>query len=127
MVISSLILGLILYWGFRKGLIINKLIDIKLFRNDFSGFPLPDWCIYSLPDALWMFSLILLIITLWDFNFNKYCIIWISISYLTGIMFEILQKTTLIKGTFDYKDLVFMTIASILPILITYKFKGVST
>ncbi len=127
MVVSSLVLGLIIYLGFREDLIINKLIDIKLFRNDFLGFSLPDWFIYSLPDALWMFSLILLIITFWDFKLNKSCIIWIAISYLTGIMFEISQNTTIIKGTFDYMDLIFMTIASIFPILLTYKLKGVMT
>jgi hypothetical protein len=127
MVISSLVLGLIIYLAFREGLIINKLIDIKLFRNDFLGFSFPDWFIYSLPDGLWMFSLVLLIITYWDFNLNKSCIIWITISYLAGIMFEISQKTTLIKGTFDYIDLIFMTVASIFPILLTYKLKGVMT
>jgi len=121
----SLILGLIIYIGFRDNLIINRLIHMEVIKDYCSLIKLPNWFIYSLPDALWMFALILLIVTIWNFTLSKPCIIWIIISFLTGILFEILQKPKFIIGTFDYIDLIFIIVASIFPILLTFKLKGV--
>ncbi len=122
---ASLILGLIIYLGFRDNLIINKLIHMEVIKDYCLLIKLPNWVIYSLPDALWMFALILLVVTIWNFTLSKSCIIWIIISFLTGILFEILQKPRFIKGTFDYIDLIFIIVASIFPILLTFKLKGV--
>lgn len=124
MIISSLIFGLLIYLGFRDNLIINKLIHGMIIKDYCLSASLPNWFVYSLPDALWMFALILLIVTIWDFDFTKSCIAWIIISFLTGVLFEILQKLKMINGTFDYIDLIFMIIASILPILLTFKVRG---
>jgi len=77
---------------------------------------LPQWIIYSLPDALWMMALTMLVMMIWDFNLHKKSIPWIAIAIAVGILYEIFQGFYIVRGTFDGTDLIFIFMGALLPI-----------
>lgn len=81
---------------------------------------LPNWIIYSLPDALWMLGLVTLVLLIWDFKINSRSIPWIILAILTGIFYEIFQAFRLVKGTFDIIDIGVMIVAALIPLSLTY-------
>lgn len=88
---------------------------------------LPDWFVYSFPDGLWLFSYISLILIIWKNQITKHSIIWILIIPLYAIILEIGQLLSYLKGTFDFNDLLFYSVAVITPFilfrnLLTFKF-----
>ena len=86
-----------------------------LFQNG----QIPQWIIYSLPDALWMSALMLLILMIWNFKLHLKSIPWVVMAILTGVSYEIFQGYHLIRGTYDPVDLLFIMIGAFLPISFT--------
>ena len=87
---------------------------------------IPKWMIFSLPDALWVYSLTAFMIITWNDNpMSKNAMFWMSLGPILGIAPEFGQKIGIVSGTFDLVDLLFIIIASILPFLNLKKyFKG---
>ncbi len=79
---------------------------------------IPHWIIYSLPDALWMLALTMLILLIWDFKLHRKSILWIAMAIMVGILFEISQRLHIVHGTFDVIDLILMMMAALLPVSI---------
>jgi hypothetical protein len=99
-------------WFEYFALPLDNLRDLTLgFRNF-----LPDWLIYSLPDGLWIFSYMSLILLIWKNKINLHNIIWIVIAPVIVILFEFGQLLYITKGTFDYNDIAFYIVGTILPI-----------
>lgn len=90
--IVSLILGIIIYYIFKYGVIANNTIFVAFIRN-------------FIPDFLWIFSFYFFGINVTKKIFTKYIILTAIYSALLGIAFEILQKMAIIKGTFDFYDI----------------------
>ena len=88
---------------------------------------MPDWIIYSLPDALWLLSLNFIILIFWKFKINKHSIIWIISTTIIGLYSEIGQYLKIIPGTFDYKDLISLIIAIIVPFLFLKNLKSIKS
>lgn len=86
----------------------------------------PDWFLYSLPDGLWIFSYVCLMLCVWRKSISKQNIFWISIVPLVAVGSELLQFFGLVQGTFDLVDVLCYLIGFILPFLINksinYKF-----
>jgi hypothetical protein len=82
---------------------------------------LPAWVVYSLPDALWMFSFSIFILAIWGFQRSREAIAWICIALAIGTILELLQVFGIIPGQFDWCDLVSICIAAILSFCFTYK------
>lgn len=126
-VLFPLSIGIFIYLFFRsKSLIIFRWIDIFEISNKFESLRiylsqyksnLPVWLIYSVPDALWVYSLISAIFITWgkDFLNVKF---WLVISLLIAPSLEFLQFLKLFPGTFDIIDLLFYLIGSILSLTI---------
>ncbi len=95
----------------------GKVLDVLqgLVQNS----QIPDWIIYSLPDALWMLALSWVILLIWDFKINSRSIPWISFAILFGGLLETLQGFHFVPGTFDMRDLLFMFIGAVLPVSFT--------
>jgi len=128
-IITCLLSGTLIYAFARPGTIyLNQWLD-HIVGDNFqqylsamiSGFDIPGWIIYSLPDALWMMALITLILFIWDFKINSKSIPWIFSAFITGILIEIFQVFHLIRGTFDRNDLLFMIVAACIPLSFTLK------
>lgn len=79
---------------------------------------LPNWFLYSLPDGLWIFSYISLILLLWKNEIHTYNFFWVYIIFFIAIISEIGQYFNLIPGTFDVVDLIFYALGAIIPLII---------
>jgi hypothetical protein len=121
--VTPLIFGGLIYIIYRSETLLmfkyfNKIglsENIIKLRQVFENIILPSWTIFSLPDALWIFSFTNLMLIIWDYRITIQSIIWILIGPFIGIVLEIGQAFHLIRGTFDIIDLIFIIIASILP------------
>lgn len=72
---------------------------------------LPEWFLYSFPDALFLFSGVLFIDIIWDEERSKGKYLWI-LSFLTIVIgSEISQALQVVPGTFDWYDLTLMIFA----------------
>ncbi len=92
---------------------------ISRLQSIFQNVHLPGWLIYSLPDALWMLALTLLILLVWNFRLNRISILWMCIAIISGVLIECLQAFHLIRGTFDPVDLAFIFVGAFIPISIS--------
>lgn len=106
---------------------------IEIFRE--FAFPLnsnfPDWIIYSLPNGLWLYSLIISILTIWRYKINQNSIVWIFLAFLVGIGAEFGQLLGIIQGTFDINDLLIIIFFGIVALAQSinfsiFKFKTLS-
>lgn len=77
--------------------------------------------IYSLPDGLWAFALINLILIIWKYSINRYSFLWLLIAVFISLIFELAQLAGYVKGTFDYNDLLFIIIAIISSFILNRK------
>lgn len=121
--VQFLLLGGLIYILFRSNtLYINNWLlnhnlgfDLQIIRT--YTLPtrayLPEWLIYSFPDALWMLSLSTLIHTIWKDEPTKSLIIWSLITPIIALSWEIAQGLKLIKGTFDWVDILFYGLVTI--------------
>lgn len=95
---------------------------IGALRNITTGYLhlLPSWFLYSLPDALWLFSGFFIFDAIWGQKnaFNK--ILWLSILWFVAIGIEVGQAFRLVPGTFDFYDVAFMLIASLFALKIIF-------
>lgn len=82
-------------------------------------FSLESWIthfiIYTLPDAIWSFSLVIFVGALW-INRESNRLFWIFFGFLLGTSFEIGQFFGLFNGYFCVNDLVASAISSLLAI-----------
>ncbi|GAA5089552.1 hypothetical protein GCM10023210_14540 [Chryseobacterium ginsengisoli] len=127
--ILSLSFGTIIYLLFRVSTL-NVFSWIDILNIDFTNFYLrkfmiskidmfPDWFVFSLPDGLWIFSYVNLILLIWNFKINFQSLIWILIVPSISIISEIGQGLKIIRGTFDFLDLLFYALGFILPLIFT--------
>ena len=79
---------------------------------------IPEWFIFSLPDGIWIFSYVVLMISIWNFEVNKQSLFWLIIIPFIAIFSEIFQIFGLVSGTFDIIDLSFYLLGFILPFII---------
>lgn len=104
---------------------LSYFFDIARHQITFAS-KIPNWIIFSLPDALWLFSFTNLMLILWDYNFSRLSIFWIILAPLIGLFSELGQAITIIPGTFDFTDLTLLLIATILPFSIINKNKSIN-
>lgn len=122
-VILPLIIGGLTYILFRAdSLRMFKWLDfirigtnINIVRNSIGHSNLPAWIIFSLPDALWVFSFTSFMLIIWKGSFSLHSFLWILIAPIIGLLSEIGQAFHFVRGTFDITDFTLILIASILP------------
>lgn len=124
----TLLLGFLVYISFRQDTLIMfgwfdiinlsevisnyRLLTLPLAEN------LPIWFLYSLPDGLWLFSCLSILLYVWDNTISKHNIHWLLLVPAVAIFTEIGQYYSIIPGTFDMIDLTFYLVGTVLPILI---------
>ena len=72
----------------------------------------------QLPDGLWAYALISCLLIIWNRQIN---IFWISLIFITFLLFEALQHFHFIRGTGDWLDIIIYISFSIIT-LFTNKF-----
>jgi hypothetical protein len=128
---ATLCCGSLIYILFRSSSLkmfiwferINILSVIKNFRNFTSTYSniLPNFILYSLPDGLWLFSYVSLVLYLWKNELKSENIFWIFSVPLISIISELGQINKIIPGTFDIIDLLMYLLGTILPFIIYKK------
>ena len=99
----------------------DDLID-KLIHQ-VSGLSLPGGLVHVLPDALWMFALCIAILLIWDFKLNRTTISWILAACSIGFLLEFFQWSQFMPGTFDWFDVLAISIAATLSLLFTIEYR----
>lgn len=82
---------------------------------------LPDWILFSLPDGLWIFSYVCLMLAIWQNSISSKNAFWILIIPILAIGSEIGQLFGIIVGTFDFTDLLFYIFGMTLPFILFTK------
>ena len=129
--ILSLLLGTAIYSFFRPPPVILKNIyafiglesAIENIRIQLTEIALPEWFLYNFPDGLWMLSLSLCILLIWDLGFSRKSIFWIILCLCIGFGFELLQAIKIVQGIFDPLDLLFISFGFFLALTFTLKKK----
>lgn len=126
--LASLILGTSIYILFRSSTLkvfswldfigIN-ILDSNIRKSALSiSNHIPDWVLLSLPDGLWLFSYVCLMLYIWKNSITIQNLFWISIIPVIAVGSEIAQYFGLLKGTFDFTDLLLYILGGVLPLLI---------
>lgn len=124
--IFTLLLGGFIYLFFRMdGLIMFKWLEnhnnliLKLRKSiPIHHDSLPNWFLYSLPDGLWLFSYVSLVLLIWKNRITWESSFWIIVIPILIVFAEIGQLCNIVPGTFDLVDIAFYLLGAILPIII---------
>ena len=98
--------------GLKEAISYLRFFTLPFYDN------LPNWFLYSLPDGIWLFSYLSILLLIWDNKISKHNIHWVLLIPSIAIFSEIGQLFEIVSGTFDITDLVFYLAGTILPILI---------
>lgn len=79
---------------------------------------IPDWVLLSLPDGLWLFSYVCLMLYIWKNSITVQNLFWIGIIPAIAIASEVAQCFGVLQGTFDPMDLLLYILGGISPLLI---------
>lgn len=82
---------------------------------------IPNWIKFSLPDGLWLFSFISLMLVIWNNEINYRNLFWLIGLPLIALLSEIGQSISIVRGTFDWNDITMYLIAFTLPFVINKK------
>jgi len=116
--------GFLIYFLFRDdSILLNRWThglfngpQLEAIRRYFQNLHLPHWFKYSLPDGLWMASLMIIILLIWDFKVHFRALTWMALAFASGVFIEAAQGIGWIPGTFDVMDLVWILIGGLFPI-----------
>ncbi|MBI4931414.1 MAG: hypothetical protein HY841_11665 [Bacteroidetes bacterium] len=101
-VLLPVLIGCIIYFFYRNTFITE--------RTNITS--VPNWIKYNLPDGLWFYALLSSLIFIWNKKLSFYFGLWFLSTIALGFLSEILQAQNIIRGTFDWKDLLTYFIAT---------------
>ena len=132
LICMALLAGLYLYFMYRsQDTVVNIILEKLGARDNFAlmdiwnaHYSIPQWCMYSLPEGLWVFAATLLSLRL-VINIKQYQIKLKFLPFALTLLIELLQSLRITNGQFDWIDvavsLVFTAIALAIPSKEKYK------
>ncbi len=125
-VMLPLLIGGGIYIGFRSESLllfqwiehlggIHLVTELRALTTEIS---LPNWVIYSLPDALWLYAFTYSILLIWEKQMHQISLGWLAIVFILGIGNELGQFYGIIPGTFDPIDLGLSILALFIPLML---------
>lgn len=81
------------------------------------AYKIAEWILFSLPDGLWIFSYVSLMLCIWNNTVSLNNFFWILIIPFLAIGSEIGQGLGFIPGTFDVADLLLYILGMTFPFL----------
>jgi hypothetical protein len=131
----TLLFGGLVYISFRQDTL--KMFDwfgrvdhselvsrLRMFTLPLADF-LPNWFLYSLPDGLWLFSYLSILLVVWNNEISKHNAYWLLSVPTIAIVSEIGQWFGIVPGTFDVFDLLFYLAGTVFPILLFTNLKTI--
>lgn len=126
--VVSIFIGGLIYLLFRPANLImfvwidhlglSESLEDKRIKSKIILEYIPEWFIYSAPNAFWVFSFGMLMVSIWGIEKKLKIVFWSSTILLIGIFSEILQYFKLIPGVFDVLDIVFYTLGFLFLLLL---------
>ena len=107
--ICTLLLGVFIYYLYQKQILIKNTILSSFIRN-------------YIPDILWTISFYSISAIFLKEISNRYIIYTAIYIIIIGIIFELLQFTGVVRGTFDLFDIIIYSISAIVASLIENKY-----
>ena len=80
---------------------------------------LPNWILFSLPNALWLFSGLLVLDSIWGNKSSASKLVWFSAFWFIALGAEVGQALRIIPGTFDWQDIAIITLAGFCAYVVT--------
>ena len=122
---TAMLLGLYLYFMYRsQDTVINTLLaklgarEIPFLMNIWhKHYPIPQWCMYSLPGGLWVFSATLLSVRL-QVNIGGKRIDLKYFPFAFILLIEVFQILGITNGEFDVTDIAVCFVFSLLALII---------
>ena len=111
--------GLKMFHWFDAIGILKPLLEIR--QDLIPARKFPEWFLFALPDGLWTFSYMSLILFIWKNTICKQNMIWLACIPFAAISSEALQFLKLIPGTYDNMDLIMYLLGTGLPFIIYKK------
>jgi hypothetical protein len=110
---------LIMFSWFKTLGLQNSVEELRRVASPYASI-FPSWVIYALPQALWFFSGLVAFHSIWATRSKK--IYWIYFSGFVSIAFttEFGQLLNVVPGHFDVSDVLWLLIAGILALIITF-------
>ena len=112
-IIAPLLIGGFIYLLFRDGkLLMFRWLSflemdslLTLIRSELLELRpvFPQWLLYSLPDALWVYSFATFVYFIWESN-SLLRFLFSGILIAFSLLAESLQATHILRGTFDWTD-----------------------
>jgi hypothetical protein len=113
-VIAPILIGAVIYILWRsKNLFVFRwlemagLAQIVTAAREYGFFyrsSIPQIVLYSLPDALWVYSYTAALALIWERDLSRQRLIWILLPTVTAVGAEFVQFFHIISGTFDWSD-----------------------
>jgi hypothetical protein len=109
-IVLPFLMGCMLYVIGRPLSLLRIGVSLKIDNTNIL-IPLPKWVVYNLPDGLWLYSFLMLLIFIWQGQNNREAFLWYSLLIVIALGSELLQKYSLTLGTFDLLDILAYLIA----------------
>lgn len=122
--VVSLTLGVVIYLIFRKEtylhIVLPETIDLKFehIREATEENCFISFLKYYFVDFLWGFSLCCSLLAVVDFKKRSRAVVVGCVSAAWGLLFELAQQISLVKGTFDFWDVLMYILAAVIVALI---------
>lgn len=131
----TLSMGVLVYISFRQDTLkmfdwfdrvaLSELVSrLRRFTLPMADF-FPNWFLYSVPDGLWLFSYLSILLVIWNNKISKHNVHWLLSVPTIAIVSEIGQWFGIVPGTFDVFDLIFYLAGTVLPILLFTNLKTI--
>ena len=102
------------------------IMEARKLVDGFTGI-IPDWILFSLPDGLWVFSYVCIMLFIWGNTICKFKFVWILIVPFLAIGSEIGQLFNYVSGVFDPTDVIFYILGMTLPFIFFYKINNLTS
>lgn len=119
--VTALLMGGLIYVFWRKDTLMMfiwfdriGLTDIVCLLRDRAGrlsMCLPNWILFSLPNALWLFGGLLVFDFIWGNKSSVSKLFWFSAFWFIAVSAEVGQALRIIPGRFDWQDITIMILA----------------
>ncbi|HDH53844.1 MAG TPA: hypothetical protein ENH24_05100 [Nitrospirae bacterium] len=119
----TLLVGCLIYILWRSETLMMFVWFERLSLNNFFGIMrdrtvglsvlLPNWFLFSLPNALWLFSGLLVFDFIWGTKVSVSKLFWLFTFCMIAFGAELGQAVGLLQGTFDWIDMILMLFAGV--------------
>jgi len=109
--------SLVMFKWFKVFGLNSKLYNYRIWARSYRRF-LPNFLVYSLPQALWLFSGILIFRSIWTSDENKNFLIWGATILITALGFEFGQYIHWVPGRFDLFDVLLIIVTPIVSVAV---------